>query len=218
MENGYNDFMNPHKKKLKPVHGILLFVLVMVSYYTIIAWMQMRFGMYGLAMTELYLLLLSVGITVLAGGDFADVFPVKKPSWSKILGTLLLWAGAYALVLPATMVIAWLFPEQMFGTSSALNDIIASVPLLVSVFITAVMPAVCEEAMHRGVILHSLKSLKREWVIVLIMGILFGLFHGSVWRFVPTALLGGALSWLMLRTENMVYPALFHFANQPVQA
>lgn len=77
------------------------------------------------------------------------------------------------------MVIAWLFPEQMFGTSSALNDIIASVPLLVSVFITAVMPAVCEEAMHRGVILHSLKSLKREWVIVLIMGILLGFFTGA---------------------------------------
>ena len=199
MENGYDDFGNLQKKKLKPVHGILLFVLVMASYYTIIAWMQMKFGMYGLAMTELYLLLLSVGITVLCGADLAEVFPVRKPAWSKVFGTLLLWAGVYALVLPATMVIAWLFPRQMFGTGSALNDMIASVPLLLSVFITAVMPAVCEEAMHRGVILHSLKSLKREWLIVLVMGILFGLFHGSVWRFVPTALLGGALSWLMLK-------------------
>lgn len=213
MENGYDDFGNLQKKKLKPVHGILLFVLVMASYYTIIAWMQMKFGMYGLAMTELYLLLLSVGITVLCGADLAEVFPVRKPAGSKVFGTLLLWAGVYALVLPATMVIAWLFPRQMFGTGSALNDMIASVPLLLSVFITAVMPAVCEEAMHRGVILHSLKSLKREWLIVLVMGILFGLFHGSVWRFVPTALLGGALSWLILKTENMVYPALFHFAN-----
>lgn len=49
MENGYDDFGNLQKKKLKPVHGILLFVLVMASYYTIIAWMQMKFGMYGLA-------------------------------------------------------------------------------------------------------------------------------------------------------------------------
>ena len=58
MERKYDDFMNHQKKRLRPVHGILLFVLVMVSYYTIIAWMQMKFGMYGLAMTELYLLLL----------------------------------------------------------------------------------------------------------------------------------------------------------------
>lgn len=58
----------------------------MVSYYTIIAWMQMRFGMFGLAMTELYLLLLSVGITVLAGRDFAEVFPVKNRHGVKYLG------------------------------------------------------------------------------------------------------------------------------------
>ena len=83
MEREYGDLMNHQKKRLKPVHGILLFVLVMVSYYTIIAWMQIKFGMYGLAMTELYLLLLSVGITALCGADFAEVFPVRKPSWSK---------------------------------------------------------------------------------------------------------------------------------------
>ena len=32
----------------------------------------------------------------------------------------------------------------------------------------------------------------------------------------PTALLGGVLSYLMIRTENMIYPALFHFINNSV--
>ena len=45
------------------------------------------------------------------------------------------------------------------------------------------------------------------------MGIIFGLFHGSVWRFLPTAILGGVLTYIMLETENMFYPALFHFTN-----
>ena len=44
-------------------------------------------------------------------------------------------------------------------------------------------------------------------------GIIFGLFHGSVWRFLPTAVLGGVLTYIMLETENMFYPALFHFTN-----
>ena len=38
---------NPKENKLKPVHGILLFVVVMISFYTIIAWAQMKWGMYG---------------------------------------------------------------------------------------------------------------------------------------------------------------------------
>ena len=32
-------------------------------------------------------------------------------------------------------------------------------------------------------------------------------------RFLPTALLGAALTYLMVETENMIYPALFHFIN-----
>ena len=31
--------------------------------------------------------------------------------------------------------------------------------------------------------------------------------------FLPTALLGGVLTYLMVKTENMIYPALFHFIN-----
>ena len=30
--------------RLKPIHGILLFIVVMVSFYTVIAWAQMRWG------------------------------------------------------------------------------------------------------------------------------------------------------------------------------
>ena len=36
--------------RLKPIHGILLIIVVMVSFYTIIAWAQMKWGMYGLAL------------------------------------------------------------------------------------------------------------------------------------------------------------------------
>ena len=45
---------------LKPWHGMAMFLVVMASFYTIIAWMQGKWGMYGLALTELYLLVLSI--------------------------------------------------------------------------------------------------------------------------------------------------------------
>ena len=205
--------MEKKYKKLKPVHGIILFLFSMISFYTVIYWLQSRFGMYGLAMTELYLLAASFGITILAKADLREVFPIKKPEIRKILGTLLLWAGSYVVVTALTMLLAWGFPKQMFEMGSALNETLSSVPFLVSVIISAVLPAVCEEAMHRGVILHSFRKIRKDWILVLLMGILFGVFHGSIWRFVPTALLGAALTWLMLKTENMLYPALFHFIN-----
>ena len=75
--------------RLKPIHGILLFIVVMVSFYTIIAWAQMKWGMYGLALTELYLLALALGGAKLLKAPFKEVFPVKRPQWQKIFAVLL---------------------------------------------------------------------------------------------------------------------------------
>ena len=55
--------------------------------------------------------------------------------------------------------------------------------------------------------------IRKEWLVVLIMGIYFGLFHANPLRFLPTAILGAAMSYIMLETENMVYSSAFHMVN-----
>lgn len=205
------------KKKdecFRPIYGILIFVVVMVSFYTIIAWAQRKWGMFGLALTEAYLLLLSVLGARLLRAPLGVVFPIKKPKWKNIFAVFLFWVSAYAAVVPLTMTVAYFFPEQMFSVSGELNDFMASVPFLVSVLVTCLMPAVCEEALHRGFILKNFQSrCHNKWVLSIVMGIFFGLFHGNIWRFLPTAILGVVLTYLMLETENMIYPALLHFIN-----
>lgn len=213
MEKNWNS-VTDKTTKIRPWHGIVLFALVMLSFYTIIAWAQMKWGMYGLALTELYLLFLSIFAAKLLRIPVKQIFPLKKPDWKKTFGVLLMWVSSYILMLPVTMTMAYFFPKEIFGVSEGLNEIIYSVPLVISIFISSVMPAVCEEALHRGFILKSFQSKWRnKWFLCAVMGIIFGIFHGSVWRFLPTAILGGVLTYIMLETENMIYPALFHFIN-----
>lgn len=38
-------------------------------------------------------------------------------------------------------------------------------------------------------------------------------FHGSFWRFVPTAMLGIAMGYLLAETDNMFYNMFFHLIN-----
>lgn len=214
MEKNWSSDVDNRRRKLKPWHGMVLFGIVMLSFYTIIAWAQMKWGMYGLALTELYLLFLSIFAVKLLKIPVKEIFPLKKPKWRKTFGVLLMWVSSYTLMIPVTMFMAYFFPEEMFAVSEGLNEAIYSVPLLLSVFISSVMPAVCEEALHRGFILKSFQSKwKNKWFLSVLMGMIFGLFHGSIWRFLPTAVLGGVLTYIMLETENIFYPALFHFIN-----
>ena len=214
MEKNWSFDVDNRRRKLKPWHGVVLFGIVMLSFYTIIAWAQMKWGMYGLALTELYLLFLSIFAVKLLKIPVKEIFPLKKPKWRKTFGVLLMWVSSYTLMIPVTMFMAYFFPEEMFAVSEGLNEVIYSVPLLLSVFISSVMPAVCEEALHRGFILKSFQSKwKNKWFLSVLMGMIFGLFHGSIWRFLPTAVLGGVLTYIMLETENIFYPTLFHFIN-----
>ena len=214
MEKNWSFDVDNRRRKLKPWHGVVLFGIVMLSFYTIIAWAQMKWGMYGLALTELYLLFLSIFAVKLLKIPVKEIFPLKKPKWRKTFGVLLMWVSSYTLMIPVTMFMAYFFPEEMFAVSEGLNEVIYSVPLLLSVFISSVMPAVCEEALHRGFILKSFQSKwKNKWFLSVLMGMIFGLFHGSIWRFLPTAILGGVLTYIMLETENIFYTKLFHFIN-----
>lgn len=203
-------------RRLKPWQGILFFVIVMASFFTVCAWMQYNYGMLGLAGTELLLLVLAVLFPFVLRVPFKEVFPIKKPRTSRIFGTIILWIAAFLMTGVANLIVTYFFPQQVLNVSSGISQVITSVPFILSFFIVSVMPGICEEAVHRGVILSSMRSISNKAVIILIMGILFGLFHADIWRFLPTAMLGAMLSFIMIETENLVYPALFHALNNAV--
>lgn len=201
------------QRALEPWHGLGFFAIVMLLFFLLGAPMQMAWGLYGVAATELMLLILALIFAKVMGYSWKTLFPVRKPAMFPMIGVICIWIGAYLLDMVVALIQYRLFPLQSNIVNNGLNDVIYSVPFLVSVIIVAVMPAICEEVVHRGVILHTLYPIRKEWLVVLIMGIYFGVFHTDPIRFLPTAILGAAISFVMLETENMVYPVCFHFIN-----
>lgn len=201
------------RRRLTPLYGIGVFVFVILTMFFVYAPLQGRFGMYGLAMTEAGLLITAVAAALLFGQDLKEVFPVKMPGLKPVFGTVLLWFGSYLLVLIGTLFMAFLFPEEILGINQSMGSVLYSVPALLTFTIAAVMPAICEESLHRGLIQFTFGRESKKWVIVLSMGIIFGIFHLNPYRFLPTALLGGALTFLMIETKNILYPMLFHLIN-----
>lgn len=88
--------------------------------------------------------------------------------------------------------------------------------LLLSVFALAITPAVCEESLFRGAILQGLRRQFSVPVSCLLTGILFGVMHGDVWRFVPTTILGVLLSWVALTSRSIIPSMVVHVLNNGV--
>lgn len=89
-----------------------------------------------------------------------------------------------------------------------------SFPLyLLAVLLMAVIPAICEELMFRGVILHGLRSRFSEWPAILLSALMFTLMHGNLQQFVYPFILGTIMGWVVVRTGSLVSSMLVHFIN-----
>lgn len=204
------------KLTLKPWQGIVWFIIVMVIMLTGGAAVQMQFGMFGVAITEVGLAVLGLVPLLLFDINIKEMLPIKLPKIRHVVGTVLLWLGIFLLATLSTLVIGYFFPDSMAQTAEMMGDLMTSVPGILAFLIIAVMPAICEEILHRGFILTSMRSIKKDWLVVLIMGLIFGIFHMDPVRFLATGILGAALTYVMVKTKNILLPVLFHFINNAV--
>ena len=205
--------MEENRKTLKVYHGIIMLILSAVCVFFVSPILGANLGLYGTLLNEILLLVLAVALTAAVRGDFKQVFPIHKPKLSAVFGTILLWIGSFLAIMIITMIIAYFFPEEVIGVSQGLGMEFASLTFIISFVIVSISPAICEEAVFRGVVMHSFDNEKNKWIAIVVTGLIFGAFHGNIWRFVPTALLGIMLGYIVYETDNMIYGALFHAIN-----
>ena len=87
-----------------------------------------------------------------------------------------------------------------------LPEITSYAPLL-RFFLLALSPGLMEELLFRGAILSGLARDLPARKVVLFEALLFGAVHASIYRFLPTALLGTVLAALTLRARS-IWPAV----------
>jgi sodium transport system permease protein len=87
------------------------------------------------------------------------------------------------------------------------------VPLWQIVLFLAVLPGITEELAFRGVLLYGLSKRLRPMALALVVGVIFGLFHVSLFRLIPTGYLGVVLASVTLLTGSIFPAMLWHFLN-----
>lgn len=202
-----------NQQKLKPWMGFVLFALVMAFFIFVCVPMQTAWGVWGLVATEVSFLVIAIVYGLIFRIPLKEMFPIKKFSAREFFGSILLIAGSSLFGLISVGVIGVLFPSTLEGGDvAAITDYISNGPgYILIIFVIAVLPAICEEAIHRGAILTNFRSIKKEWVVILIMAIFFGINHLSFLRFINTALLGACLSYIVIKKNNILLSSLSHF-------
>jgi sodium transport system permease protein len=194
-------------------HAIALFGVAVIVLLAFIPVQQWRLAL-GLALFEwVGLLGLTAAYARGSGRRLSAVLRLRAPSASAVVGALLIGSSAWLVV---GLLVEWILPppkELVENLRRAITPAEGGSAFVVALLLTAVTPAVCEEALFRGPILRGLRTRFSAFGSAVLTGLLFGLYHGNVWRFLPTALLGFALSAIALAADSIVPAMIAHFAN-----
>lgn len=106
-----------------------------------------------------------------------------------------------------------LLPDVYEAVIGGIGGMISGTTMLLAFITVVILPPICEEAITRGAILSNLRGLKRDWVIILIVGLMFGALHMDPIRFVNTAIMGSICAFLVVKRNNILLASLVHLCN-----
>jgi sodium transport system permease protein len=147
------------------------------------------------------------------GQRMVAVMRLQRARPRAILGAVLIGSTAWAVVgLPT----AWILPvpkELIDSLRRMVAPVDGSRSLPFTLFLMALTPAICEEALFRGPILRGFARSFRPLGAALLTGLLFGLFHANLWRLLPAGALGVVLSLIALASDSIIPAMIAHFTN-----
>lgn len=198
-------------------------VVLILCFAGVISFNDINHSTLGLSNTA-YLLLYAVVYTVAMAVPAVLVslcckrrqFPLSpaKP----VSGGVAFWGvlGAMGVCMVANFVTSYIVALfQQFGVSAPeMPDMMenTTLSLLLNILVLAVLPALLEEMVFRGYILRAMRPYG-NWYAVFVSSLLFSLMHGNIEQIPFSFIVGLALGWLLVYTDNIWLPVAVHFCN-----
>lgn len=102
--------------------------------------------------------------------------------------------------------------DPSFGMASDTTSGYTTAAFISDIFLTAVLPGICEEICHRGLLVNGFKQLSPVKTVILV-GLLFGLMHLNVQQFFYASVIGMFLTALVYLTGSIIPSMIVHFLN-----
>jgi len=214
LASGSSPAVAPVPSATTPGQALTLFGVAFILWFFVFTWLQHWRLLPGLLISQwggfLGLVWIFARVT---RRPLADVLVLRRPRPAAL-------AGAVCIGMSCWIILGTLADRVMPPPREVVESIRHLIrppgqdrPLWLSIFALGVTPAICEEALFRGPILRGLRKQLPAGLACALTGILFGVLHGDVWRFVPTALLGTLLSWMALASGSIVPSMVSHIVN-----
>ncbi|HZU29348.1 MAG TPA: ABC transporter permease subunit/CPBP intramembrane protease [Bryobacteraceae bacterium] len=192
--------------------AVLIFCVALVTAFYGSLLLQPYGALMQIAIVEVAFLLAPALLAVKMGHFSArETLLLRMPGWRGIAAAVLV--GVSAGVVGAGVGMRLVRPPADFARALEKSLLMDNphMPLAVLWLCIAILPAVCEELLFRGFILSGFRDLGK-WAIPA-TALLFGLAHASIYRILPTFIVGLFITMLAWQTRSIVPSIIAHALN-----
>ena len=139
---------------------------------------------------------------------------LKKISFKTTLIALALGVVLYILnsfIADLFHIIISIFGYESLSTSSTIKLNYST--LLKEFILSAILPGICEEVLHRGIMLMTSRKYHNPRIALITSSILFGLIHLNINQFFYAAILGCLMGYVALVSDSIIPCMIIHFMN-----
>jgi len=155
-----------------------------------------------------------IGVLKFRKISFKSIVPVKCNPKYFLIAALLIYGLVFALswVNGVSVKFFELFGYKQREAGSYLPDLSGG-KVVLALLVIAVLPALFEELLFRGIILNSCENGAGTVRTVFLVGFCFSLFHASPEQTVYQFITGCAFAFIALRSGSILPSVLMHFIN-----
>ena len=142
-------------------------------------------------------------------------FNVRKTSFSVILISILIGIVAFFLNIAFSSFfngLISLFGYEAVPTVPGVDPPVTFNMFLLIFVLIAIMPAICEEFTHRGLLLNGLGSLGLKRAVIL-SSVMFGLMHLNISQVFYATILGFMMAIAVIMSKSIFPAIIIHFIN-----
>ena len=147
--------------------------------------------------------------------DVKEVFRLNKLDFAPAVIITLIAVPAYFVAVMLNTIVVYILqfignvPAQPLPVPQNLPELIKGI------LIVGVTPSICEEMLHRGIMLSAYERRGSKKAVV-ITAIFFGIFHFDITNLLGATFLGLLIGYYVIKTNSIFAGALAHFLNNTI--
>ncbi len=147
--------------------------------------------------------------------DIRETFKLNKPGLVPMLLIAVTSVPAYFVAVMLNNIMLY-FLQFVGRIPNSTIPVPKTIPeLIIGILVVGVSPGVCEEIMHRGLMLKAYER-RGSYRAIVITAIFFGVFHFDITNFLGPIFLGLIIGYYVVRTNSIFAGIFAHFLNNTI--